>query len=109
MARARALRSIPAFKANRKKAALKGEIEDILYLGSHTQYIVRVGKLKFRVFSQHKRVYFDDKALDWEEHVWLFWHDTDTWLIEDNPIDVLADAELDESDNLKRYVKRSKN
>ncbi len=87
---------------------LKGEIEDILYLGSHTQYIVRVGKLKFRVFSQHKRVYFDDKALDWEEHVWLFWHDTDTWLIEDNPIDVLADAELDESDNLKRYVKRSK-
>lgn len=60
---------------------LRGVIEDILYLGSHTQYIVRVGKLKFRVFSQHKRVYFDEKALDWEESVWLFWHDTDTWLI----------------------------
>lgn len=87
---------------------LKGKIEDILYLGSHTQYIVRVGKLKFRVFSQHKRVYFDDKALDWEEDVWLFWHDTDTWLIEDSPFEVLADAELDDSGNLKRYVKRSK-
>jgi len=60
---------------------VKGVIEDILYLGTHTQYIVRVGTLKFRVFSQHKRVYFDEKALDWEEPVWLFWHDSDTWLI----------------------------
>ena len=64
---------------------LPGTIEDILYLGSHTQYIVSVGKLKFRVFSQHKRVYFDDKALDWEEKVWLFWHDTDSWLINELP------------------------
>lgn len=64
---------------------LRGTIEDILYLGSHTQYIVKVGKLKFRVFSQHKRVYFDDKALDWDENVWLFWHDTDTWLIDEMP------------------------
>jgi spermidine/putrescine transport system ATP-binding protein len=60
---------------------IKGIIEDILYLGTHTQYIVKVGNLKFRVFSQHKRVYFDDIALDWEEPVWLFWHDSDSWLI----------------------------
>ena len=75
---------------------LRGTIEDILYLGSHTQYIVRVGKLKFRVFSQHKRVYFDEKALDWEEPVWLFWHDTDSWLIdevvEDQAQDISTDA-----------------
>ena len=64
---------------------VKGVIEDILYLGSHTQYIVRVGKHNVRVFSQHKRVYFDDKALDWEEEVWLFWHDTDSWLIDELP------------------------
>ncbi len=64
---------------------LKGCIEDILYLGSHTQYIVRVGDVKIRVFSQHKRVYFDDKALDWEENVWLFWHDSDTWIIDEVP------------------------
>lgn len=62
---------------------LPGIIEDILYLGTHTQYIVKVGNLKFRVFSQHKRVYFDEKALDWDEPVWLFWHDTDTWLIDE--------------------------
>jgi spermidine/putrescine transport system ATP-binding protein len=66
---------------------LRGTIEDILYLGSHTQYIVKVGELRIRVFSQHKRVYFDDKALDWDEHVWLFWHDTDTWLIDEVPED----------------------
>ena len=62
---------------------VKGVIEDILYLGTHTQYIVNVGNLKFRVFNQHKRVYFDDKALDWEEPVWLFWHDSDSWLIDE--------------------------
>ncbi|MEF3695440.1 MAG: ABC transporter ATP-binding protein [Candidatus Cloacimonadota bacterium] len=66
---------------------LRGTIEDILYLGSHTQYIVKVGELRIRVFSQHKRVYFDDKALDWDEPVWLFWHDTDTWLIDEVPED----------------------
>lgn len=66
---------------------VQGKIEDILYLGTHTQYIVRVGNLRFRVFSQHKRVYFDEKALDWEEAVWLFWHDTDTWLIDDKDED----------------------
>jgi spermidine/putrescine transport system ATP-binding protein len=88
---------------------LKGVIEDILYLGTHTQYIVRVGKLKFRVFSQHKRVYFDDKALDWEESVWLFWHDTDTWLIEEIPSENLFNDDLGEgSTNLQRYVKRGK-
>ncbi|HOD18008.1 MAG TPA: ABC transporter ATP-binding protein [Candidatus Cloacimonadota bacterium] len=70
-----------------------GVIEDILYLGTHTQYIVKVGNLNFRVFSQHKRVYFDDAALDWEEPVWLFWHDTDSWLI-----DEVAPAELDAGD-----------
>ncbi len=72
---------------------IKGIIEDILYLGSHTQYIVRVGNQRIRVFSQHKRVYFDDKALDWEEPVWLFWHDSDTWLIEETPSAQIASSE----------------
>lgn len=62
---------------------IKGKIEDILYLGTHTQYIVIVGNYKFRVFNQHKRVYFDDVALDWEEEVYLFWHDTDSFVIKE--------------------------
>jgi spermidine/putrescine transport system ATP-binding protein len=60
---------------------LSGTIEDILYYGTHTQYIVRVGNLKIRVYDQHKRVYVDDVGLDWEEKVYIFWHDTDTHLI----------------------------
>ena len=87
---------------------LRGTIEDILYLGTHTQYIVRVGALKFRVFSQHKRVYFDEKALDWEESVWLFWHDTDTWLIDEIPDKVLSAKEIsdDGANQYQRSVKR---
>lgn len=85
---------------------LKGTIEDILYLGTHTQYIVRVGLLKFRVFSQHKRVYFDDKALDWEEPVWLFWHDSDTWLIDEIPEQDQNDINEGGSSHYQRSVKR---
>lgn len=62
---------------------LSGTIEDILYFGTHTQYMVRFGNTKIRIFDQHKRVYVDDKGLDWEEKVYFFWHDTDTHLIEE--------------------------
>jgi len=86
---------------------LRGTIEDILYLGSHTQYIVKVGRLKFRVFSQHKRVYFDDKALDWDESVWLFWHDTDTWLIDEMPGEESISREG--APHLQRWGKRDGN
>jgi spermidine/putrescine transport system ATP-binding protein len=60
---------------------LEGVIEDILYGGTHTQYIVRVGAQFFRVFQQHKKVYIDELSLDWEEPVYLYWHDTDTHII----------------------------
>lgn len=86
---------------------LRGVIEDILYLGSHTQYIVRVGALKFRVFSQHKRVYFDEKALDWEESVWLFWHDTDTWLIDETQEKASSTKDQPES-NINHYQRSTK-
>ncbi|HNX38635.1 MAG TPA: ABC transporter ATP-binding protein [Candidatus Cloacimonadota bacterium] len=86
---------------------IKGVIEDILYLGSHTQYIVNVGKLKVRVFSQHKRVYFDDKALDWEEPVWLFWHDTDTWLINELPESNGFEHDLTTDSTTHRQVRRA--
>ena len=62
---------------------LKGEIEDILYLGTHTQYIIKVGNQLFKVFNQHKKVYFDDTALDWNESVYLYWHDKDTFVIKE--------------------------
>ncbi len=60
---------------------VEGVIEDILYAGTHTQYIVKVGSYLFRVFQQHKKVYVDELSLDWEEKVYLYWHDTDTHII----------------------------
>ncbi|MFA7056240.1 MAG: ABC transporter ATP-binding protein [Candidatus Cloacimonadales bacterium] len=60
---------------------VEGVIEDILYAGTHTQYMVRVGAHLFRVFQQHKKVYIDEYSLDWEENVYLYWHDTDTHVI----------------------------
>jgi spermidine/putrescine transport system ATP-binding protein len=77
---------------------VQGKIEDILYLGSHTQYIVNVGSMKFRVFTQHKKVYIDDHGLDWDEEVYLYWHDHDSHLIDET----FADYPEDEVEGMGR-------
>lgn len=74
---------------------LQGRIEDILYLGTHTQYIVRVGQKDFKIFNQHKRVYYDNTALDWNDEVFLFWHDTDSHLIADDDALLPAESETE--------------
>lgn len=60
---------------------IEGIVEDILYMGTHTQYIIKAGELRFKVFSQHKKVYDDDAEFDWDEKVFLYWHDSDSYLI----------------------------
>jgi len=79
---------------------LQGVIEDILYGGTHTQYIVKVGAHFLRVFQQHKKVYIDELSLDWEEHVYLYWHDTDTHIIFE------TDKNKVNSENIMKTIRR---
>ena len=39
---------------------LEGYVKDILYLGTHTQYLVQAGRMEIKVFAQHKRVSLPD-------------------------------------------------
>jgi spermidine/putrescine transport system ATP-binding protein len=63
-----------------------GTVEDVIYLGSHTRYRVRVGDRRFAVEQQHGRFFLDEKPIRWEEPVWLAWHADDGTMLE------LADA-----------------
>lgn len=64
---------------------LKGKIEDILYLGTHTQYILRIGSMEVKVFTLHKRVHFEEDTFQWNDLAYLFWHDTDSFIINELP------------------------
>jgi spermidine/putrescine transport system ATP-binding protein len=59
-----------------------GTVEDVIYLGSHTRYRVRVGERRFAVEQQHGRFFLDEKPIRWEEPVWLAWHADDGTMLE---------------------------
>ncbi len=63
--------------------AVPGVVEDMIYLGSRTQYRVRVGAETVTVWRQHNRFLLDTKPITWKENVWLSWHADDGYLIDE--------------------------
>ncbi len=60
---------------------LPGVVEDMIYLGSQTQYRVRVGDKLVLVLQQHGRFLLDTTPITWDEEVWLSWHADDSHMI----------------------------
>lgn len=64
--------------------AVKGTIEDMIYLGSMTRFWVRAGEELLMIESQHGRFFLDDtKPLQWGDEVWVSWNANDGYLLED--------------------------
>ena len=62
--------------------AVPGVVEDLIYLGSRTQYRVRVAPgVVLTVWQQHNRYLLDLEPIKWEETVWLSWHANDGFLM----------------------------
>ena len=59
-----------------------GEVEEVVYLGSHTKYWVRVGEYRLAVYRQHRRFLMDEKPIKWGDRVWLDWHADDGYMLE---------------------------
>ncbi len=59
-----------------------GRVEDVIYLGSHTKYWVRVQEYRIAVFQQHNRFLLDEKPIRWKEDVWISWHADDGFMLE---------------------------
>ena len=57
-------------------------VEDVVYLGSHTKYWVRVQDYRIAVFQQHNRFLLDEQPIRWGEDVFIRWHADDGFMLE---------------------------
>ena len=61
---------------------VQGQVEDVIYLGSHTKYWVRVEEYRLGVHQQHGRYLLDTRPITWGETVWLSWFADDSYMLE---------------------------
>ncbi|MGC9451642.1 MAG: ABC transporter ATP-binding protein [Oceanipulchritudo sp.] len=66
---------------NGHRNALPGVVEDKIYLGSQTQYRVRVGQRLILILQQHGHYLLDTRPITWNEAVWVSWHADDSHMI----------------------------
>lgn len=60
----------------------EGTVEEVVYKGDHTHFEVLVGKHKVAVIQQHSRFLLDQTPIRWTEHVWIWWHPDDGFMLE---------------------------
>jgi spermidine/putrescine transport system ATP-binding protein len=70
----------PAVDARHNK--MPAHVEDVIYLGTHTKYWVRIREYRIAVFRQHSRFLLDEKPIRWNEDVWITWHADDGFMLE---------------------------
>jgi spermidine/putrescine transport system ATP-binding protein len=61
---------------------LKGKVEEIIYLGPHTRYWVRVGDWRISVTKQHNAYALDERNIRWEDEVWLKFEGDNAYMLE---------------------------
>jgi spermidine/putrescine transport system ATP-binding protein len=62
--------------------AVEGEVDDVIYLGSHTRFWVRSAEYRLAVIQQHSRYLLDEQPIRWRDRVWLDWHADDGFMLE---------------------------
>jgi len=65
-----------------KMNSLKGRVEDIIYLGSHTRYWVSVNEYRLEINQQHIRYLLDQEPIVWGDDVWVSWSADDGYMLE---------------------------
>lgn len=70
-------------EAESNRNMLPGVVEDRIYLGSQTQYRVRVGQRVLLVLQQHGHYLLDTKPITWDEPVWVSWRADDSHMIQE--------------------------
>jgi spermidine/putrescine transport system ATP-binding protein len=68
-------------EAAARQNLLRGVVEDRIYLGSQTQYRVRVASELVLVLEQHGHCLLDSRQITWGDEVWLRWHADDGQLV----------------------------
>ncbi len=68
--------------ASDRHNVVEGEVDDVIYLGSHTRFWVRAHDYRVAVVQQHSRYLLDEQPLVWHDRVWLQWHSDDGFMLE---------------------------
>jgi spermidine/putrescine transport system ATP-binding protein len=61
---------------------MRAQVDDVIYLGTHTKYWVRIQDYRIAIFCQHSRFLLDEKPIRWREDVWITWHADDGFMLE---------------------------
>jgi spermidine/putrescine transport system ATP-binding protein len=69
-------------EADRLHNVLPAVVEDMIYLGSTTKYWVSAHGLRIQVLRQHFRFFLDEKPIRWNDHVWVWWHGDDGFMLD---------------------------
>jgi spermidine/putrescine transport system ATP-binding protein len=69
-------------EADRLHNVLPAVVEDMIYLGSTTKYWVSTHGLRIQVLRQHFRFFLDEKPIRWNDHVWVWWHGDDGFMLD---------------------------
>ncbi len=59
-----------------------GRVEEVVYLGSQTKYLVRVQEYRLSIAQQHSRFILDERPIRWEDDVWVWWHADDGYMLD---------------------------
>ncbi len=62
--------------------AVEGIVEEVIYMGSHTRYWIRVQDYRISTNRQHIRYALDEKPIQWKDRVWLSWRTDDGYMLE---------------------------
>ncbi|MBO4305286.1 MAG: ABC transporter ATP-binding protein [Lentisphaeria bacterium] len=61
---------------------LRGKVEEVIYLGAHTRYWVRVQDWRISVIKQHFSYALDEKNIRWDDEVWLRFEGDNAYMLE---------------------------
>ncbi len=92
-----------------KYNVVKGTVEEIIYMGYHTKYWVRVNESLVEAKRLHDTYMLDEKMITWGDEVWLSWHADYCYMLEQYKLedealltlpddDVMAAVEAGESE-----------
>lgn len=84
---------------------LKGKVEEIIYLGSHTKYWISVNGFRISVIAVHSTFMLDIKEISFNDEVYIYWSLDSCYMLEqykeeDEALLTLPDDEILDQENV---------
>ncbi len=62
---------------------IAGKVDQMVYTGSHTRFIIKTDQGRvFKTFKQHAKYFTTEEPIQWEDHVYIWWHADDSFIVE---------------------------